>query len=126
MADAAERARIEGQGGSIVQIEISARLLQLISNIARQQGRAEEVVLEEAVVRYLREMGINDADIGREIGEIYVEPPLEGPFRSRGAPFLDLLSRMRRRFDLDPDEAMQIAVREQHAARQERRERAER
>ena len=109
-----------------MQIEISARLLQLISNIARQQGRAEEVVLEEAVVRYLREMGIDDADIGREIGEIYVEPPLEGPFRSRGAPFLDLLSRMRRRFDLDPDEAMQIAVREQHAARQERRERAER
>jgi hypothetical protein len=109
-----------------VQVEISARLLRLVSDIAQQQGRAEEEVLEEAVVRYLREMGVEDADIGRELGEIYVEPPLEGPFRSRGAPFLDLLSRMRRRFDLDPDEAMQIAVREQHAARQERRERAER
>ncbi len=108
-----------------MQIEISARLLQLINSIARQQGRAEEEVLGEAVVRYLREMGVEDADnIGREIGEIYVEPPIEGPFRSRGAPFLELLSRMRSRFDLDPDEAMQIAVREQHAARQERRERA--
>jgi hypothetical protein len=109
-----------------VQVEISARLLRLVSDIAQQQGRAEEEVLEEAVVRYLREMGVEDADIGRELGEIYVEPPLEGPFRSRGAPFLELLSRMRSRFDLDPDEAMQIAVREQHAARQERRERAER
>ncbi len=109
-----------------MQVEISARLLQLLSNIARQQGRAEEQVLEEAVVRYLREMGVEDADIGREVGEIYVEPPIEGPFRSRGAPFLALLSRMRGRFDLDPAEALQIAVREQHAARQERRERAQR
>jgi hypothetical protein len=108
-----------------VQVEISARLLQLIGNVARQQGRGEEAVLEEAVVRYLREMGLEDTDIGGEIGEIYAEP-LEGPFRSRGAPFLGLLSRMRSRFDLEPDEAMQIAVREQHAARQERRERAER
>ena len=108
-----------------MQVEISARLLQLISNIARQQGRAEEEVLEEAVVRYLREMGAEDSDIGREIGESYVEPA-EGPYRSPGDPFLALLGRMRCRFDLDPDEAMQIAVREQHAARQERRERAER
>ena len=81
-----------------MQVEISARLLRLVSDIAQQQGRAEEEVLEEAVVRYLRvrEMGVEDADIGREIGEIYVEPPIEGPFRSRGAPFLELLSRMRR------------------------------
>ena len=90
-----------------MQLEISARLLRLVSDIAQQQGRAEEEVLEEAVVRYLRvrEMGVEDADIGREeIGEIYVEPPIEGPFRSRGAPFLELLSRMRSsRFDLDPD-----------------------
>ena len=108
-----------------MQVEISARLLQLISNIARQQGRAEQEVLEEAVLRYLREMGVDEADIGREIGKIYAEP-LEGPFRSRGDPFLGLLGRMRSRFDVDPDEAMQIAVTEQHAARQERRERAER
>jgi hypothetical protein len=107
-----------------VQVEISARLLQLISSIARQQGRAEEEVLEEAVVRYLREMGVEDADIGRQIGEIYAEP-LEDPYRSRD-PFLALLGRMRSRFELDPDEAMQIAVREQHAARQERRGRARR
>lgn len=107
-----------------MQVEISARLLQLISNIARQQGRAEEEVLEEAVVRYLRELGVEEADIGREIGEIYVER-FEGPYRSAD-PFLALLSRMRSRFELDSDEAMQIAVREQHAARQERRERAER
>jgi hypothetical protein len=86
-----------------VQVESSATLNRLISNIARQRGRAEEEVLEEAVVRSRREMGVEDAD-----------------------PFLDLLRRMRSRFDYDPDEAVQIAVREQHAARQERRERAER
>ncbi len=102
-----------------MKVEISARLLQLISNIARQQGRAEEAVLEEAVLHYLREMGIDAPDVGEAIGRIYVEP-LEGPFRSPDDPFLALLSRMRSRLDLDSDEAMQIAVREQHAARLER------
>ena len=62
-----------------MQVEISARLLRLVSDIAQQQGRAEEEVLEEAVVRYLREMGVEDADIGRELGEIYVEPLLRDP-----------------------------------------------
>ncbi len=108
-----------------MQVEISARLLQVIRDLAEAQGRAESEVLEEAVVRYLQELGIErEANIGRKIDREYLEP-LEGPYRPRDS-FLVLLDRMRSRFELDPDEAMQIAVEEQHAARRERRERAKR
>ena len=108
-----------------MQVEISARLMQVIRDLAEAQGRGENDVLEEAVERYVQELGIErEANIGREIDREYIEP-LEGPSRPRD-PFLALLDRMRSRFELDPDEAMQIAVEEQHAARRERREKAER
>lgn len=108
-----------------MQVEISARLLQVIRPLAEAQGRGESEVLEEAVVRYLQELGIErEANIGKETDREYTEP-LEDPYRPRD-PFLVLLDRMRSRFELDPDEALQIAVEEQHAARRERRERAQR
>jgi hypothetical protein len=101
-------------------IEIVGRLVPLLLRIAREEGRAPDKVLEEAFLLYLRERGVEpDPDIGRALREIYVEPP-EGQLN---VGFLALLDRMSSRFDLDEDEAMRIAVEEQHAFRRERAER---
>ena len=100
-----------------MQVEISGRLLRLIRALAEAQGRSEDEVLEEAVLRYLREMGIEgEPGVGRELGEIYVGSPSDRP----QDPFLSLITRMSSRFDLDEDEAMRIAVEEQRAFRRER------
>jgi hypothetical protein len=108
-----------------VQVEISEQLLGLVRDIAEAEGRSEAEVLEEAVLRYLevvKERGKTVTGEGRGI----LVRPLDWPERPRD-PFLVLLDRMRSQFNLDdPDEAMRIAVEEQHAARQERRERTER
>lgn len=102
-----------------MQIEISGKLLRLIRALAEAQGRDEGEVLEEAVLRYLRELGTeSELGIGREIGELYVVGRTEERPRSQ---FLSLITRMSSRFDLDEDEAMRIAVGEQHAFRRERR-----
>jgi hypothetical protein len=80
--------------------EISTELLEELRRWAEVQGRSEGEVLEEAVRRYLR-----------------------GP-RPAGDQFLALLDRMSSRFGIDdPDEAMRIAVEEQHAVRRERADR---
>jgi hypothetical protein len=108
------------RGGKALQVEISARLLRVIRDLAEAQGRGESEVLEEAVVRYLQELGVEaEPDIGRPIGEIYAESPGDHP----RDPFLALIDRMSSRFALDEDEAMRIAVEEQHAFRQESAER---
>jgi hypothetical protein len=105
-----------------VQVEISGRLLRLIRTLAEAQGRGEDEILEEAVMRYLRELGIRGLDIedkpgvDRGLGDIYVGRTGE---RSH-APFLSLITRMSSRFDLGEDEAMRIAVEEQQAFRRER------
>lgn len=106
-------------------VEINEKLLVHLRLIAEEQGRPLAEVLEEAVLRYLegaeavRRDPEREPDIGEEIGEIYVERPGE---RLRD-PFLALLDRMSSRFDLDEDEAMRIAVEEQHAFRRESAER---
>jgi hypothetical protein len=119
MAGSARRATMK-RGGKALQVEISARLLRVIRDLAEAQGRGESEVLEEAVVRYLQELGVEaEPDIGRPIGEIYAESPGDHP----RDPFLALIDRMSSRFALDEDEAMRIAVEEQHAFRQESAER---
>ncbi len=101
-----------------MRVEISGRLLRLVRAVAEAQGRGEDEVLEEAVLRYLRELGIEgEPSIGREIGEIHVGSPGELP----EGQFLALIARMSSRFDLDEDEAMRIAVEEQRAFRRGRR-----
>ena len=106
-------------------IEIGGRLVPLLLRLARRQGREPDEIKEEALLRYVRWLGLDeelDPDIGRQIGEVYVESPDE-PTPARDG-FLALLDRMSSRFDLDdPDEAMRIAVEEQHAFRSERAER---
>lgn len=76
-------------------IEISAELLEELRRGAREQGRPEEELLEEAVRRYLE--------------------------RSDPRRFEELLERMSSRFDLDDEEAERIAYEELHAWRRERR-----
>lgn len=102
-------------------MEISPRIANLLRDIANAQGRSEEEILEEAVARYL---GMLRA--GGESRDIYVpdwvtSSPEDAEERPRDG-FLALIDRMSSRFDLDdPDEAIRIAVEEQHAFRRERR-----
>ncbi len=77
--------------------EIDAGLLEELRRRAKELGRPEGELLDEAVRRYLER-----SDPGR---------------------FEELLDRMSSRFDLDEDEAMKIAYEELHAMRREKRER---
>lgn len=83
--------------------EISVELLEAARRVASSQGRTEREVLDDAVRGYIvafRGVAPGDAE----------------DFRS-------LLDRMSSRFgDLDEDEAMRIAMREQRAFRRERAE----
>lgn len=92
-------------------IEIDGELLAALRLAAEEQGRAEREVLEEAVRSYLR----------REVPDALGEVPTGRPHGKDG--FVALLERMSGRFGLDEEEAMEIAVEEQHAWRRERRER---
>lgn len=102
-------------------MEISPRIANLVRDIASAEGRSEEEVLDEAVARYLsmRRAGGVSGDI--EVPE-WVAGSLEDAEERPRDGFLALIDRMSSRFDLDdPDEAMMIAVEEQHAFRRERR-----
>lgn len=106
-------------------IEIGGRLAPLLLRLAREQGRDPNEITAEALELYLRGLGINTGpDLGLEIKEIYVPGPGE-EFRPR-EPLPLLLDRISSRFDLDEDEAMRVAVEEQHAFREERSERQRR
>lgn len=119
-----------------MQVEISDKLLRVLRGLAKAQGRSEEAVLEEAMNLYLHELGASftflpelfekgdEADIGRMLDAVYAMRRAERPHD----PFLALIDRMSSRFDFDEDEAMRIAVEEQHAFRRERggREKADR
>ncbi len=113
-----------------MEVNLNAKLMQILVRLANEQGRSENELLDEAVLRYIRELGVEDyePDIGRPIRRVRVEPIEEpGPPRN---DLLALLDRMSSRFDLDEEEAMRIALEEQKAFRRERaereRERAER
>lgn len=80
--------------------EISKELLGAVRQLAEAQGRSEREVLDEAVRGYLASLrsGRRDEDY-----------------------FPALLDRMSSRFDLDEDEALELANEELHAFRRERR-----
>jgi hypothetical protein len=99
------------------QMEIDARLLEDIRRIAERQGRSPEAVLEEAVRDYLVFRWDEGAGEGHRTSGDWSWHTSEE--RSRDG-FLSLLDRMSSRFKLDQDEAMRIAVEEQHAFRRER------
>ncbi len=78
-----------------MQAEIDGGLLQGIRRMAREQGRSERELLDEAVRRYLE--------------------------RSDPRRFEELLEDMSSRFDLDEAEAEKLAYEELHVMRRERR-----
>jgi hypothetical protein len=103
----------------VLRIEIGGRLVPILLRLAQEQDRTPEEIMQEALVRYLHEQGIETGpNIGKPIEEIYAEPPKDAPSN----PLPGLLDRMSSRFDLDEDEAMRIAVEEQHAFRAEHSE----
>lgn len=82
--------------------EIDAKLLEELRCRAREQGRPEGVLLEEAVRRYLDRPG--------SLAELFKR--IDRGQKERGVE------------PLSEEEAMRLAVEEQHAWRRERRERA--
>ena len=82
--------------------EIRSELLEALRRRAEDQGRTEADVLDEAVRRYLERSGSLDELLRR----------IEQGRRDRGVE------------PLSEDEAMRLAVEEQHGWRRERRERA--
>jgi metal-responsive CopG/Arc/MetJ family transcriptional regulator len=78
-----------------VQAEIDEKLLSEIRRLARQQGRPERELLDEAIRRYLE--------------------------RADPRRFEELLTWMSSRSELGEEEAMELAYEELHAMRRERR-----
>ncbi len=83
-----------------VRTEISRELLEAVRQLVRAQGRSEREIMDEAVRDYLASLrrGRHEED------------------------FPALLDRMSSRFDLDEDEALELANEELHALRRERRQ----
>jgi hypothetical protein len=108
-------------------IEISGRLVPLLLQLARRQGRGPDEITEEAVWRYLKWVSEGTEPgpgIGRELEEIYVDPP-EEPARRPEDFLLGLfqqIDREQRERGVDPlsqEEAMRLADEELHAMRRE-------
>ncbi len=97
----AGRATIRAGGRKMAErqsTEVSADLLEALRRRAEDQGRTEADVLDEAVRRYLERSGTLDELLKR----------IEQGRRNRGVE------------PLSEDEAMRLAVEEQHAWRRER------
>lgn len=89
---------------------IDDRLLEAVRKMAAEQGRDEREVIEEAVRRYL------DAP-----AESFVEAFRREQELTQQRDFVALLERMSSSFDLDEDEAMDLATGELRAMREEQR-----
>lgn len=88
-----------------MQVELNARVLQMVRRVAQRQGRSLPEVLEEAVLRYLEDAeALADA---REAERLF-EDIGQGQ-RARGVE------------PLSEEEAMLLADEELHAMRRERR-----
>ena len=89
---------------------IDDALLESVRKVSAEQGRDEREVIEEAVRRYI------DPPSAPLVESLRREREQE---HDRG--FAQLLERMSGRFDLDEDEAMDLATAEIRAMREERR-----
>lgn len=103
-------------------MEISPKIANLLRDIARAQGRSEEEVLDEALAFYLRYFNPGDEpDIGKEVGEVYVDAPEDRP--ASFAELFERVDRWQRERGVEPlsdEEAMRLAVEEQHTWRSRR------
>lgn len=90
-------------------MEIDDRLLEAVRKVAAEQDRNEREVIEEAIRRYL------DAPPASLVESFRREQKLR-----QEREFVALLDRMSSRFDLDEDEAIDLANAELRAMREER------
>ena len=89
---------------------IDESLLEAVRKVAAEQGRDEGAVIEEALRRYLDESAASTIEsLNRE------------QERQQKRGFVALLDRMSSRFDLDEEEAMELANSELRAMHEERR-----
>jgi glutamyl-tRNA reductase len=91
-------------------MKINDELVEAVRKVAAEQDRDERDVIEEAIRRYL------DAPAASPTESLRQEQSHRKTRR-----FVALLDRMGSRFDLDEDEAMNLANAELHAMREERR-----
>ena len=118
-----------------MQVEINDSLLRMIRKLAEDQARSESEVLEEALSLYMTFLvfrgevaGLSEkpspegdsAGIGKFVREVYIAGPEERPNSLKG--LFALIDRRQREQGVEPlseDEAMRLAVEEQHALRRE-------
>lgn len=103
-------ASIKDLGMQRSHLEIDDELLEAVRRRAAEQERDEREVIEDAIRRYL------DAPPDSIVESLRREQELR---KEHG--FMALLDRMNGRFDLDEDEAMELATAEIRAMREERR-----
>lgn len=107
-----------------LRVEIGGELAPILLRLAREQGRGPDEITEEALLLYLRELkaepGPDTADIGKPIETIYVQPPGRMGGVNSFAELFERVERWQRERGVEPpsdEEAMRIAVEEQHASR---------
>lgn len=107
-------------------LKIDENLLRLIHELAEEQGRSEEAVMEAAVLFYAQSLrmlseppSLDSASIGRPIRKVHIKPRPE----NLGEFFSGVLRQQRERGvePLSEDEAMELANEELHAMRRERK-----
>lgn len=101
-------------------IEIGGELVPILLRFAEERGRPPDEIIEEALALYLRASGMElGPGIGRPIREVYIDPPEDRPAESF-AELFERVGRWQRERGVDPlsdDEALRLAVEEQHAWR---------
>lgn len=107
-----------------IKIEIEGRMVPILLRLSQEQGRDPDEVIEEALSLYFRGLGMElGSDIGRPIRPIHVDPPEDpGRFDSLEELF-EHVDKRRREAGVEPlseEEAIRLAVEEQHAWRRER------
>lgn len=119
MAEPAWRARIRDGGEKRLQTEIDARLLAEIRKLAGEQGRSEQEVLEDAVRYFLLSRAVFAKTTERSADPEDAERWNVGSIKELFAE----IERWQREHGverLSDEEALRLAVEEQHAMRRER------
>lgn len=110
-----------------MQVEINEKLLDVIRQLAEEQGRTEEEVVEDAMLFYTQALRMlssslkPDTDIRVDIGSLYLPPRLPENFEE----LFDRAESWQRERGVGPlsdEEALELANEELHAMRRERKD----
>ena len=112
-------------------ISLNPRLMSLLIRVAQEQGRFPVEVVQDALLRYFRELGV-DVALGPDIPDIDMPPVRQGYFGPIGesgpppevplAALFQLIDQGQRERGVEPlseEKALQLASKELHEMRRE-------